>query len=128
MPSDDELEYVEYERRGDVGIWRTDDVAALVESAEIAAAEQHYREHASGDAMDATVVAIDEVGDLRGELDDTLDHVNEQWSALADEVGVDRVAYVADGILGWTVQAKVDADVETSSFETVDAALDWVRE
>lgn len=128
MSSDSNLDIIEYERLGDVGVWRISDFAELVESGELEAGEEHYRGEAADPSMDATVVVINNAGGLGRDLDETLDHVNEQWSALADEVGVDRIAYVAEGIISWTVQSKVEGDVETSSFETVEKALDWVRQ
>ena len=127
MVSPAELEHIEYERRGDVGIWRTTDFAALFDSGEVATAEQHYREEASDDAMAATIVVIEGADELGADLRDTLDHINDQWSQLADEVDVDRVAYVAEGLMSWTVQSKIESEAEAGSFDSVDEALEWAR-
>jgi hypothetical protein len=128
MPTAEKFDHVDYERRGDVGVWQTTDFAALMESDELPEAEAHYRQEASDPEMDATVVVINNAGALGDELQDTLDHVELQWSQLADEVGVDKAGYVAEGIISWTVQSKIDADVETSSFETVEEAVAWAQD
>ena len=128
MPTADRFDHVDYERRGDVGVWHTADFAALMQSDELREAEAHYRQEASDPEMTASVVVIRNAGALGQELQDTLDHVEEQWSQLADEVGVEKAGYVAEGIISWTVQSKIDADVETSSFETVEEAVAWARE
>jgi hypothetical protein len=90
--------------------------------------EIHYRQTASEDRMNATAVVIEDAQDLGREMRNSLDHINEEWSKLSDEVGVDRIAYVADGIMASAVEAKIEADVETGSFEDIDEAVAWCQE
>jgi len=128
MASAAQFEHLEYEEYGDVGVWIIEDFAAYFESDEIERGEQHYREVASDDRMDATVVVINNADELGSAISDSLDHINEEWSALAEAVGVDRVAYVADGMMASAVRANLEADVETDSFETVEEAVAWARD
>jgi hypothetical protein len=127
MVSVDDLEYLEYEERGDVGIWIISDFAAYFESGEIEHGEEHYREVASEDRMDGTVVVMENAKQLGADIRDSLDHINEEWSKLGDEVDVDRVGYVADGMMATAVQTNLEADVETDSFDSIDDAVTWAR-
>jgi hypothetical protein len=122
------LTYVEYEERNGIGVWTVTDFASHFNSEkEVERGEKHYRERASSDDMSATVVAIENAEELGTEMRDTLDHINEEWSELADDVDIDRLAYVADGIMASTVRRQIDAAVETDSFSSVDDAVEWCR-
>src|SRR6056297_2362824 len=121
MVSVDDLDHVEYEERDGVGIWSISDFAAHFSSDEaVEGGETHYRELASRDDMTATIVALDNAAALGSDIRESLDHISEEWSQLADEVGIDRLAYVADGIISNTVKTATEADVETESFDSVD--------
>lgn len=129
MVSAGSLDHIEYEERGAVGVWTIIDFAAYFQSGDTAErGETHYREQASKDRMTATVVAIENAEALGSEIRDSLDHINEEWSQLADDVGIDRLAYVADGMMSNTVKMKVRADVETESFDSVDEAVEWCQQ
>lgn len=127
MVSPSEMEHLSYEERGDVGVWIISDFAAYFDSDELDQGEKHYRDVASSDRMDGTVVVMENAESLGSELRDSLDHINEEWSKLGDAVGVDRVAYVAGGMMASAVEAKLEADVETESFESIDDAVEWAR-
>lgn len=127
MASTTDMEYVEYENHGGVGVWTISDFAAYFDSDEIERGEAHYRERASDNAMDATVVVIQNASELGSEIRNSLDHINEEWSALADAVGIDRLAYVADGMMASTVKMKIEADVAVESFDSVEEAVDWAQ-
>lgn len=109
-------------------MWIIDDFAAYFESGEIETGEKHYREEASQETMDATIVVIKNANELGAEIRDSLDYINEEWSQLADDVNIDRLAYVADGMMSSAVKAKTDADVETDSFDSVDEAVSWCQQ
>ena len=127
MVSLTDLDHMEYEERNDVGIWLITDFGAYFESGEIEQGEQHYREVASEDRMDGTVVVMENAESLGSEIRNSLDHINEEWSKLGDEVGIDRIAYVAGGMMGSAVEANLEADVETESFDDLDEAVEWAR-
>ena len=123
-----ELKTVEYERSGSVGVWTIADFASFYASGEIEAGERHYRETASQDGMTGTVVVIENAEALGSDLRESLDRVNEQWSKLGEAVDVDRLAYVADGMMSSAVTANLDVDVEVESFESVEEAVSWAGE
>jgi hypothetical protein len=127
MISPSEIQHMQYEERGDVGIWTLENFGEYFQSGEIEKGESHYREVASADRMEGTVIVIEDAQDLGAEIRESLDHINEEWSRLADEVGVDRVAYVAGGMMASAVKAKVDADAEQDSFDAIDEAVEWAR-
>lgn len=129
MASVSDIEHIEYEERRSVGVWTVTDFAAHFQSEEaIERSEAHYRERASKDRMRATVVAIENAGALGSEMRETLDHITEEWSQLADSVGINRLAYVADGTMANAVKRKIDADVETDAFDSVDEAVEWCQQ
>ncbi len=123
-----EMDTLNYLERGDVGIWEITDFEAHFSSENMEEGETHYRQTASEDRMNATVVVIENAQELGREMRNSLDHINEEWSELGDEVGVDRLGYVADGIMASAVEAKVEADVETGSFDDLDEAVAWCQE
>lgn len=114
---------VDYERHGDTGVWTVTDLNDALESGELAEAEAHFEDHASDDAMDGCVVVIEETESLAGE---TLSHVNDQWTALAEQTGITRTAYVADGIARLAIANKNEAEgMEAKGFTDVEAAVEW---
>ncbi|MFB6194040.1 MAG: hypothetical protein ABEI75_03150 [Halobaculum sp.] len=117
-------EHVRYERDGSVGVWTVENLGALVGTEELETAETHFRDHASG--MAGCVVQVESDDKLGG---DVLEHVNEQWTALAEETGIDRVAYVADGLARLALSNKNEANgASTRGFEDRDDALSWAAD
>jgi len=114
---------VSYEERDGVGIWTVDDMAAALESGDLAEGEEHFREVAGRPSMNAVVVVVGNAGAVsRAELA----HVNEQWTHLAEATGIDATAYVADGVARLAISQKNEAEgTETRGFEDVDAAVEW---
>jgi len=124
-----DLNHVEYEERDGVGVWTVTDAAAYFTSEEdIERGESHYREQASEDRMAATVVEMQNAQALGTEMRETLDHINEEWSQLANDVGIDRLAYVADGVMANTVKMNVEADIDIEAFDSVNEAVEWCRQ
>jgi hypothetical protein len=123
------LDHVEYEKRDGVGVWTITDFAAHFQSQEsVERSEEHYRKEASNDSMVATAVVIENAGALGSDMRDTLAHITEEWSQLADDVGIGRLAYVADGMIANTVKMNIEADVETKSFDSVTESVEWCRQ
>jgi len=82
-------EYVDYEEKDGVGIWKIEDFPAAIEAGDMKAAEQHYVETASDPEMQSVVVTIGGVENMDSEV---LEHVEEEWTAVAAESGVDFTA------------------------------------
>ena len=122
------LENIQYERQDSVGVWHVTDFTAAFESDELAAGEDHYRDVASDPEGRATVVVIENALQLGSQIRDSLSHIAEEWSKLAGEVDVDRLAYVAEGTMGTAVTSKLDVDVAVESFEDLDPAVEWASE
>jgi|APHM01.1.fsa_nt_gi hypothetical protein len=117
---------IDYETVNGVGIWTVDDLNAALESGTLEDGEQHFRDHASGPSMSGCVVCIEKTDGVTGE---TLGHVNDQWTTLAEETGIDRVAYVADGLTRLAVANKNEASTaDIRSFEERDDAVAWAAE
>jgi hypothetical protein len=124
---DDPADAWDHERDGDVGVWFVHDFAALFTSDEMDRAEQHYRETAADEDMDGTVVVVRGTDELGKEMRETLEHINEGWSELADAVDVGRLAYVTDGIFGIAIQGELETDADAKTFDTVEEAVAWAR-
>lgn len=59
---------------------------------------------------------------------ETQDHLAEEWSENAERAGIDRIAFVSDGIEGRAVSANLDISQEIRTFQSVDKAIEWARE
>jgi hypothetical protein len=109
-------------------VWTITDFAAYFDTGEIEQGQAHYREEAGKDSINGTVIVIENAESLGSSIRDSLDHINEEWSQLADDVGIDRLAYVANGIMSTTVKMNTEADVETESFDSADKAVEWCEQ
>ncbi len=117
---------ITYESEDGVGIWSVDDITTAMESGTLEAGEEHFREVASQPSMTAVVVEVGGADQLSKEV---MDHVNEQWTALAEATGIDATAYVADGIGGLAVSNKNEADgVATDGFTDRESAVEWAKQ
>lgn len=129
MVSIHNIENVEYEARENVGVWQITDFSAYFQSEEnVKKSEEHFRKEATKDEIDGTVVVIQNAEELGSDMRETLDHINEEWSELANEISIDRLAYVADGMMANTVKMNVKSDTDTESFDSVDEAVDWCQQ
>ena len=128
MASIHDLSHVKYQESGNVGVWTITDFAAYFDTGEIEQGQAHYREEAGKDSINGTVIVIENAESLGSSIRDSLDHINEEWSQLADDVGIDRLAYVANGIMSTTVKMNAEADVETESFDSADKAVEWCEQ
>lgn len=117
---------IDYETANGVGIWTVNDLNTALSSGALEDGEGHFRDHASDPSMSGCVVCIEETDGVTGE---TLGHVNDQWTALADETGMERVAYVADGVTRLAIANKNEArTADVRSFEERDDAVAWAAE
>ncbi|MFC7072695.1 hypothetical protein ACFQJ7_06685 [Halovenus rubra] len=117
---------VTYEERGNVGVWNITSAASYLSDTEKREqGEIHFREQASRSEMNGTVVKFENAEKLGSEIRGSLDHINEEWSRLAEEVDIERLAYVADGMMATTVKMNIEADVSTESFDSIEDAVSW---
>ncbi|RXK50258.1 hypothetical protein [Halorientalis pallida] len=117
---------IAYEARDGVGMWIIDDLAATLESGELDDGEAHFREHAGDDAMTGCVVVLEGTESVGS---DVLEHVNKQWTALGEETGLTRTAYVAPGIARLAIANKNEArEMDAKGFTDVDTAVEWASE
>lgn len=119
-------EQVTYEEVDGIGVWSVDDMPEALESGELEPGEEHFRETASDPSMTAVVVEVGNAGNLPKEA---LAHVNEEWTQLAEETGIDGTAYVAEGLGRLAISNKNEAEgTETKGFDSREPALEWARE
>jgi hypothetical protein len=125
MVSQQLSDQVSYETAGDIGIWTVDDMETALESGELEPGEEHFRKEAGRDSMNAAVVVV---GGAENLSKDALEHVSDQWTALAEQTGIDATAYVADGLGRLAISNKNEAEgMDTKGFKDRDSALDWAR-
>jgi hypothetical protein len=116
-------EGVHYETEQGVGVWTVDSLTETMESGALDEAEGHFREAAGDPAMNGCVVVIRDVSDVGPEV---LDHVNDKWTALAEETEIDRTAYVSDGIAKMAISSKNEAEgMESKGFTDREQAVSW---
>ena len=94
---------------------------------ELSDAETHYSDEANRDETTASVVVFDSADTPGSRMQD---HITEAWSQLAQSVGgIERTAYVTDGITTMAVKSNVSAPgTELESFESLDEAVQWASE
>ncbi len=126
MASVHTLGHVEHTKEDEVGIWTITDLATYFQSEEdVEQSEAHFRQEASKDNINSVVIAMENADELGTEMRETLDYVNKEWTQLAEDVEIDRLAYVADGLMANTVKMKVEADIQIESFDSIDEAVEW---
>jgi len=113
---------VEYEEHDGVGVWTVRDLSRAMDTGELADGEEHFREVAGRPSMSACVVVIEDAGDLDPSV---LEHVEDQWTELAETTGIDATAYVSDGLARLAISQKNAADIDTEAFSYLDRALEW---
>jgi hypothetical protein len=111
----------EFEKRGNVGVWSLQGWDGW-DDEELESLSNHYRERASEGDIAATVAIFDEKTSLPAE---TQAYMASEWSDNVEYAGVQRVAFVAEGITGMAVKSQLDVDAEVEDFDSLDAALEW---
>jgi hypothetical protein len=84
--------------------------------------ESEWLELASQDHITGTVTEFGEGISLGRE---TQDHLAREWTGNAQEAGVERIAFVSDGIKARAVSANLDVPQEVKTFRSVDEAVEW---
>lgn len=116
-------EGISYETEQGIGVWIIDSLAETMESGALDEAEGHFREEAGDPAMNGCVIVIEDASDVGPGV---LDHVNDEWTRLGEETGIDRTAYVSDGIAKMAISSKNEAEgMESKGFTDREQALSW---
>lgn len=85
-----------------------------------------WEEHASSRYVKGAITLLGPDLTLDAELQT---HIEEDWGPIADKVGIERLAFVSDGIKSMALSANVDAsDCSIDSFNDEDEAFEWVQE
>lgn len=86
--------------------------------------ESEWLEHARRDHVTAALTEFGAGMDLGPE---TQEHLAREWTDNAVEAGLDRIAFVSEGIQALAVSANLDVPHEVRSFDDFEAALEWAK-
>ncbi len=112
----------EFETVGSVGVWYLEGWQGYADEA-LEAVTDHYRRRGSRSDITGTVAVFGEQTQLGRE---TQEYMAEEWSANGEYVGVDRVAFVDEGITGMAVKSQMEIQTaEVEAFDDLEAAVDW---
>ncbi len=91
-----------------------------------AAFESEWKERAKSPRISAAVTQFGPDINLGFE---TQDHFAEVWGPAADNAGIERLAFVSDGIKARAISANVETrDVDIRVFNDVAEAIEWAQE
>jgi hypothetical protein len=123
LPNPDDYAW-DFEQRGTVGVWYLDGWNGYADE-DLQSVTEHYRERGKRRDIDGTVAVFGDETRLGAE---TQAYMGEQWSENGEYVGVDRIAFVSEGITGMAVKSNMDIETaEVADFDDVDAAVEWAR-
>lgn len=95
------------------------------ETEEMGAVESEWLSIATQDHITATIT---EFGDGITLGPDTQDHLASEWTENAKQAGIDKIAFVSEGIEARAVSANLDVPQEIRAFSSLDDALGWAQE
>jgi hypothetical protein len=84
--------------------------------------ESEWLDVASQDHVTGTVTEFGEAVSLGRE---TQEHLAEEWTDNAREAGIERIAFVSEGIKARAVGANLDVPQEIRTFKSVAEAVEW---
>ncbi|MFC7070444.1 hypothetical protein [Halobaculum lipolyticum] len=58
---------------------------------------------------------------------ETQEHLAREWSANVDAAGVERIAFVADGVKAHAVSANMDVEPAVHAFGSREDAIEWAQ-
>jgi hypothetical protein len=123
LPDPSEFQW-DFEKRGNTGVWFLNGWEGYQDE-DLEAVSEHYRKRGKRSDIDGTVAVFGDAATLAAE---TQAYMGEQWSENAEYVGVDRVAFVSDGITGLAVKSNMDiSTAEVDDFDDVAAAVEWAQ-
>lgn len=124
LPSPDDYEW-DFETNESIGIWYLKGWDGFADE-DLESVTEHYRERASRPDIKGTIAIFGDKTTLNSE---TQEYMGEEWSKNAEYVGVNRVAFVSDGITAMAVKSKINLDdIVVEDFDTKEAAMKWIRE
>jgi hypothetical protein len=59
---------------------------------------------------------------------ETQNHLAREWTANAEAVGIEKIAFVSEGIKARAVSANLDVEQDVQTFSSVSNAVEWARE
>lgn len=122
-PNPDEYEW-DFEKRGSVGIWYMKGWKGFADE-DLEAVTKHYRERGSESDVQSTIAVFGSETNL---AKDTQEYMGEEWSKNGEYTGVDKVAFVSEGIVAMAVESKMDIKgAEVDKFSDLDNAIDWAK-
>jgi hypothetical protein len=83
-----------------------------------------WLDHASQSHVTATITEFNSDMDLGRE---TQNHLAREWTENAERAGIDKIAFVAEGITARAVSANLDVPQEIRTFASVGEALRWAN-
>lgn len=123
LPNPSEYQW-DFEKRGNTGVWFLNGWEGYQDE-DLEAVSEHYRKRGKRSDINGTVAVFGDATTLSAE---TQAYMGEQWSENAEYVGVDRIAFVSDGITGMAVKSNMDiSTAEVDDFDDVAAAVAWAQ-
>jgi hypothetical protein len=86
--------------------------------------EQEWLSHASHSDITATITEFS--GDMQLGRE-TQEHLAAEWSENAEDAGIERIAFVSEGIKARAVSANLEVSQKVKTFGSLDAALEWAQ-
>ncbi|RLM41992.1 hypothetical protein DVK00_18185 [Haloarcula sp. Atlit-47R] len=94
------------------------------ETEEISAVENEWLDIASQQEVTATIT---EFGPKVTLSRDTQEHLAVEWSSNAQEAGVEKIAFVSEGIKARAVSSNLDVPQEIKTFRSIEEAVNWAK-
>lgn len=124
LPDPDEYEW-EFEKHDNVGVWDIRGWEGFADET-LEAVSEHYRERGAKGDITATLAVF---GDKTNLPSETQEYMAEEWSDNGQYAGVDKVGFVAEGIVGMAVKSKMDIpQAELADFDKLDEGLEWAKD
>lgn len=121
LPDPDDYAW-HFEKRGNVGVWVLKGWNGYADE-DLESVTEHYRERGKQQDITGTVAVFGDEANLGAE---TQKYMGEQWSANGEYVGVDRIAFVSEGITGMAVKSNMDIETaEVADFDELEPAVEW---
>lgn len=84
--------------------------------------ESDWLSHASQPHITAAITEFSSDMQLGRE---TQEHLAEEWSGNAKEAGIEKIAFVSEGLKARAVSANLDVPQEIKTFGSLNAAIEW---
>lgn len=87
--------------------------------------EQEWLSHARRSDITASVTEFGPDVSLGRE---TQNHLAREWQSNAEQAGIEKIAFVSEGIEARAVSANLDVSQEIQTFRSVEEAIEWAQE